>query len=102
MTIRSELNVSIKSPRILSCSLSLSCIAIVPITARDAKSKTSEIFSSVLSPPATCKGIDVFSEIFLMVLKFSPVPKVASKSTICNMSPPSDSHFFAISTGLLL
>ena len=41
ITIRSFPNVSIKSSRIFSCSLSLSCIAIVPITARDEKSNIS-------------------------------------------------------------
>ncbi|MBS1268130.1 MAG: hypothetical protein MAG458_00851 [Nitrosopumilus sp.] len=59
----------------------------------------SKISDSERNPPATSTGIDTEFTIFFIISRLSPSDKVASKSTTCNMSAPSASHFFAIPTG---
>ncbi len=52
-------------------------------------------------PPATCTGMFTESMIFNIIsLLFFPIFKAAFRSTKCNISTPSDSHFFATSNGL--
>ena len=73
--------------------------ALVPIITRyTPRSRTSLIFSSVLTPPPIWTGILTLDTIFLIVSAFTPRPfNAPSKSTVCMNLAPSCSKPLAIS-----